>query len=368
MIRALVGWPTPERRRSHFRASMLSLLAGTFFPQRDNTLLFDVVGLIVILAAYGMTVYSAPGASAASVTGSISSSSVSTINHASTTQTGTAKATGQFGTATGIIIPFYIPPGNKLFAGDLSAILADKNAFPNVPMIVIINPDSGVGSSRSAALAAAVILMQQEGIYVFGYDWTNYGCLGSQGSLASTCSSMNGDPNITLGDIQGNMTYYSKWYGVQGTFFDGMANTVGFESFYSGLSRFAGSLGQNYTVGNPGTEVPSSYIANVTSLVVYEGSTLPSVLCIGTAPCLAVGWHQSYSKYNFALIEFDQPQLSALYVQQAAQYVGWMYLTDNTGCTGQVPYGWCGLDVTNPYNTLPSYLRAETAALSAAQG
>ena len=35
-------------------------------------------------------------------------------------------------------------------------------------MIVIINPDSGVGSSRSAALAAAVILMQQEGIYVFG--------------------------------------------------------------------------------------------------------------------------------------------------------------------------------------------------------
>jgi hypothetical protein len=49
-----------------------------------------------------------------------------------------------------------------------------KNANPNVPMRVILNPASGPGNSKDSAYENAIISLRQAGIEVAGYIYTNF--------------------------------------------------------------------------------------------------------------------------------------------------------------------------------------------------
>jgi hypothetical protein len=136
-------------------------------------------------------------------------------------------------------------------------------------------------------------------------------------------------------------------YNIDGIFFDEMSNTEGKEHYYESLSNYAKSLGFTFTVGNPGADVPSSYIGTVDNIVIYEDSGLPNISDLE-------GWHTSYDKTNFSIIAHSVDSLDESFVSDASNYVGYMYITDNR--------------MPNPYDSLPSYFNELASVLSTADG
>ena len=88
--------------------------------------------------------------------------STSSTASTATTQTTTSTATsttvcsgalcGAYGTATGIIIPLYQGVNSPNLVSFVSQLITLRGQFPSVPMAVIINPSSGVGT-YSATMA-----------------------------------------------------------------------------------------------------------------------------------------------------------------------------------------------------------------------
>src|SRR5580658_3867758 len=80
----------------------------------------------------------------------------------STTPT-TSKSTG------GVLVPLYMGPGPSWLA-----LIADKKAEPNVPIIAIINPLSGP-SIFNATYLSYIDQLRIANITVIGYVYTDYG-------------------------------------------------------------------------------------------------------------------------------------------------------------------------------------------------
>jgi hypothetical protein len=219
--------------------------------------------------------------------------------------------------STGIIIPLYTDPGPVW-----NDTIQVKLAHPSVPVISIINPDSGPGQFESSYLSG-IQQLQSAGILVLGYVDTAYG-----------------SKNITSAESE--IDSYSTMYHVNGIFLDEMSYVPGNETYYSELSRYAKSLGMTMTVGNPGTDTVPSYIGTVDNIVIYENATLPSLSALD-------GWHTSYAKGNFSMIAFGVDELNESFVKYTSNYLGYLYITNYT--------------LPNPYYAVPPYLGNLTASV-----
>src|SRR5713226_9641864 len=164
--------------------------------------------------------------------------------------------------STGVIVPLYSYPGSYW-----TQVIQAKNAHPSVPIIAIINPNNGPGSSIDSTYTNSIQQLQSAGITVLGYVYTGYG--------SRSTSSAEADINT-----------YNSWYHINGIFFDEMSNVSGNENYYSTLSSYVKSHGMTMTVGNPGTDTLSSYIGTVDNLVIYENPGLPTTPDLGS-------WHTS---------------------------------------------------------------------------
>jgi len=211
---------------------------------------------------------------------------------------------------TGIIVPLYRHPGSTW--DDLIQV---KHDHPAVQIIAIINPANGPGS-WDLSYVLGIKKLQSAGIPSLGYVYTRYGARNSS-------------------EIIADIDTYKNWYGTNGIFFDEMEHIPGKEDYYLHLSNYAKSVGLNYTVGNPGKDVSSSYIGTVDNIVIYEHSGLPTVESLK-------GWHAKYSKYNFSILPYDVDKLNAKFVKSASHYVGLLYITDQT--------------LPNPWYSLTTYL------------
>src|SRR3989442_3060105 len=122
-----------------------------------------------------------------------------------------------------------------------------------------------------------------------------------------------------------------------------MKNTSGCESYYSTLTNYAKSTyGDTLIIGNPGTSTIQSYVGTVHNIIIYGSQGLPS---ISTLQSRTFG----LAKSGFCFDAYGISTLDPTYAAQASQYVGCMQITDDSG--------------SNPYDTLPSYLSSEIAAL-----
>jgi hypothetical protein len=229
----------------------------------------------------------------------------------------TAEAATTGSVNTGIMIPLYSYPG-----ADWNNLIWAKQVNPNVPVVAVINPDGGPGWSRDPDFVTGIARLQAAGVTVLGYVWTDYGAR-------------------SLSSVETAIATYASWYHVNGIYFDQMANKAGYESYYSTLTAYTKSLGMTMTVGNPGTMVPSSYIGTVTTMIIYEHSGVPASSYLSQLG--------TYGKNNFALIAYDVPSVNTAYLDSAAKYVGYVYLTD-----GIMP---------NPYAPESSYLDNLATAL-----
>src|SRR5215510_14169449 len=71
---------------------------------------------------------------------------------------------------TGIMIPLYTYPTD----GTWAAVIQARAAHPKVPILAVINPNSGPGTSKSSDYATGIGNLQTAGVTVIGYVPTGY--------------------------------------------------------------------------------------------------------------------------------------------------------------------------------------------------
>ena len=209
--------------------------------------------------------------------------------------------------STGIIVPLYSYPGQVW-----DDLVKEKNSHPSVPVVAIINPDSGPGV-RDPNYVTGIKKLQSAGIIVLGYVYTH---------------------KVDSSTIKNYVNDYKNWYNVNGIFFDGMSNVSGDEKFYANLSNYTKSQGLNYTIGNPGTDTLPSYIGTVDNMILYDNPGLPLVSSLG-------GWHTNFTRNNFSIVSYGVNDMNKTYVENIAKHVQYMYVTNST--------------LPNPFSTLPKY-------------
>ena len=224
---------------------------------------------------------------------------------------------------TGIMVPLFSYHGPTW-----SQLIRWHQMYPTVPMVAVVNPVLGPGSFRDPSFELGIQSLQNAGIPVLGYVATHYA-------------------HVSLQSLEATITNYRNWYHVDGTVLDQMNNTYE-EGYYSAITNFDRSLGMTMTVGNPGTEVPSTYVGIVDMNVIYESPGVPSLTFIG-------GWHASYPKSNWVITAYGVQSLDVNWVIGASQYVGYLYITDGV---------W-----PDPYtNQLPSYMSTLLSTLATVNG
>jgi len=189
-------------------------------------------------------------------------------------------------------------------------------------MVAVINPSNGPGGSQNPEYVTGIRNLQNAGVTMLGYVYTNYG-------------------ERSKSSVESEVSAYKRWYNVNGIMIDEMSNTQGFESYYFALNGYVKSLGMTYTLGNPGIVVPTSFMGTLDCLVIYENSGLPLISGLQR--------DRGHAPPNFAYISYGVPTLDTAFETASAAQVRWLYITDD--------------GLPNPYDTLPSYFRAEVATL-----
>ena len=224
---------------------------------------------------------------------------------------------GSQATGTGVIVPLYEYPGQSW-----QTLAQTKEAYPSVPVVAIINPSNGPGSYQDPNFVSGIQLLQSAGITVIGYVATDYG-------------------GIPISQVEQEIYSYSQFYNLNGVFFDEMASVSGYESYYSTLSSYAQSLGLSFTVGNPGTAVPASYIGTVDNIVVYENAGLPPQSFLSGL---------GYQKNDFSVMSYGDSSFDSASILATAADVGYVFVTDGIS--------------PDPYATLGSYYSTLIATLA----
>jgi hypothetical protein len=212
---------------------------------------------------------------------------------------------------TGTIVPLYSYPTSSYW----SQIISAKNSHPSVPVIAVVNPNSGPGSSVDSNYTTGIANLQSAGITVIGYVHTSYGAR-------------------AIGDVEAEIDTWKSFYpSITGIFFDEMAyQTADFVSYYQSLSSYAGTKGFTYTVGNPGAATRAEYVGTVNTILVYESAGVPSSL---------PSWYANYPRSNFGVIPYAVPSVDTTFINNFKSTIGYMYMTDD--------------NLPNPWDTLPSY-------------
>ena len=233
---------------------------------------------------------------------------------------------------TGVYVALYMYPSTT---GSVSwqKVIDEKTKHPSVPFVVTFNPSSGPGSAKDTNIANWVAKLKDAGIVTLGYTFDNYGTR-SDSALKSDADK------------------YRNWYNADGLFIDEFANYAGSENHYQEVTKYAKSIGMKMTMGNPGADIPQSYLGTVDVINIVEGKGYVPIsrlqYCFNCSS--EQGWHYKVDKRNFAYMGYDIGSLDTAFVSESSKWVGLIYLTD-------------GNDSNARWLNLPSYFSQEVALL-----
>jgi hypothetical protein len=214
---------------------------------------------------------------------------------------------------TGLLVPLYSYPTEATW----TRLASLAKAHPTVPVVAIVNPNSGPGSAPDPAYTAGITQLRDAGILPIGYVSTAY-------AARATAS------------VESDITNFASWYpDLGGIFLDEMKSEPGSEAIYARYSRHARLKGLPYVVANPGTDPAPGYLPVVDTLVLFEDKAAPDLAA------LAGGWHAGRDRRHFAILRHSAAYLPGK-ATEAARAAGLVYFTDDI--------------LPNPWDTLPGYL------------
>lgn len=155
-------------------------------------------------------------------------------------------------TKTGILIPLYIRPGSAW-----THVETVHRSHPEIPVIAIVNPSSGPGTSKSETYAQVIPILAGSGVAVGGYIFTDYAAR-------------------PLAQVEEDLDRWREWYpDVSAIFIDEMASKKEQVAYYQTVRNLAHAKGFTKTVGNPGTAPDPEIFTAADVIVVSEGTTPP---------------------------------------------------------------------------------------------
>jgi len=228
-------------------------------------------------------------------------------------------------TALGLIVPAYFDPA--LDATDWNRL---ASAATQVPLMAVMNPNSGPGSGPNASYTAAINTLDGSGGSTLGYVYTSYGYR-------------------SLKAVEKDIANYFAWFPVDGIFLDEMATTATKANlkYYTAIKNYIRSLyPAAIIVANPGTSFDQAFVtAQVADVFIDEEDTQANV---NATPQSA--WEATYPAGRFAEIAVqssgDAQEVNVL----SGRHIGWVYSTT-------LPLN------PNPYAALPADFEQEVAAL-----
>ena len=233
----------------------------------------------------------------------------------------------------GIYVALYMYPSAGDGATEWQKVIDAKTAHPSVPIVAAFNPNSGPGSAKDANFATWVAKERSAGVIMLGYTYDNYG-------------------TRPLTDLKTDADKYKNWYNADGLFIDEFTNKAGNEQHYKDVTAYVKSIGMKMTMGNPGTDVPKSFVGTVDVLNITEGKGYIPIswlqYCIN---CTAdQGWHNQFDSLYFSYMRYDITSLDTAFEVESSKWVGLLYITDGNDSDGR-------------WFHLPPYFNAEVAAL-----
>lgn len=183
----------------------------------------------------------------------------------------------------------------------LQPFIEYKKQYPSIPVNLIFNPFSGVGTERIDWYAEEIKKVQRAGIKAYGYIYTQYDAR-------------------PITEIQTEIRCYKKWYCCDGIFFDELSSGINPPTYVSNIDTYASDRGLT-TMGNPGTSVAANYIGIMDSYLLYENAGLSDLSWIAST-------YSGVDKSNFAASFYNVSSLDDEDIEDLAQYVGTLFITD----------------------------------------
>jgi len=220
-------------------------------------------------------------------------------------------------TSTRMLIPLYIYP-----AGSAWANVVNANFYENID--VVINPNSGVGTSQSSDYVNGVNQLRAGNVGVYGYVYTGWGT-----RLSTT--------------VKAEIDNWQAWYNVDGIFLDEASVSTSNLFYYSDLWTYITAKGMKVIL-NAGTNTDEAYTTVSDLVVIYENIPAQSLS--------VAGWIANYPASKFAALQYEASvaQMRDFVALAKANNIGYIYVTDDLA--------------PNPWDALASYLAEEAALLA----
>ena len=157
----------------------------------------------------------------------------------------------------GAIVPLYTDPGPVWDA--LAKAIVES---PDLPFAVILNPNSGAGTTRNDRYVSAIPAFSFPNVRLYGYIDTAFG---------------KRDPAAIAVEISN----WKEWYGIDAIFFDDVNSNEAV--YYQRVCSAARAQGAGALIGNPGTPVARDVARHFDTVVVYEDTGYPDLAPIEAA-------------------------------------------------------------------------------------
>jgi hypothetical protein len=215
----------------------------------------------------------------------------------------------------GIVVPAYFYPGS---------LWTSMNwASGRVPLVAIMNPNSGPDTTQNPDYVAAMNSLRTSGGKVIGYVSTSY-------TARDTTA------------VRIDIDRYFSFYAMDGIFVDELTNDsdTNHLNYYAALYQYIQTKGTNLLVmGNPGINTQQAYLTRPCAdvLVTFEVNT-------GYSNHVVDAWATNHLARQFCHLPYAVASAATMtnFVNLAgARNVGWIYVTSDNGA--------------NPWDTLPTF-------------
>ncbi len=219
------------------------------------------------------------------------------------------------------ILPAYFYPGPTWQAALASATSSST---------IVVNPESGPGSSFDPQYAQVISAARSEGVQLLGYIDTNYA-------------------TVPLTTIDQEIGDYQTWYGITGIYFDQSSSSAAQLAYYQqATAAVRAADNEAVVILNPGIYPDQSYMSLGDVINVFEQ---PYSAFVSDPP---PQWVYDYPADMFSSQVSAVPSgdLLAAVSLAGARHSGYIYLTDNA-------------DISTLYEQLPTYWTSELQDIAA---